>query len=68
VIVDYDINGEFDKMPPHIDKESFFVGISAYQYLLTKAGEEPEHSQGTIVELLHFDVATELDKLLVGKL
>ncbi len=61
---DFDLGKEFDKMPSHIDKASWFLGIAAYQNMITDAQKEPEHKHGTIVALMHFEVEIELGKLL----
>ena len=66
MIVDYDLAAEFAKMPPHIDKASFFLGIAAYQNMMTKAQKEPDHSHEAIVALMHFEVETEVGKLITS--
>ncbi len=67
MIVEYDLAAEFNKMPPHIDKASWFLGIAAYQNMLTKAQEEPDHKLEAIVALMHFEVETEVGKLITAE-
>lgn len=63
--IEYSIEDEFKKMPGHIDKASFFLGIAAYQNLLTQASKEPDHKQEAIVAILHFEVETEIANLII---
>lgn len=65
--IDYSLDDEFKGLPDHIDRASFFLGIAAYQNLMTKAMGEPDHKQETIVALLHFEVDTEIAALLNGQ-